>query len=152
MSALGDHFPPEQKQQHIKKHLKPGAILYLFSTFTNPNKEKYLIVIHSDPSEWALLFVINSKIHPYISERPHLSDCQVKLCKKDYPFLSHDSYIDCSNVIDEFDLSEIKRQLELDMGRLKGAVTDATRKEILVAVNRARTISLRHKKMILQSL
>jgi len=138
--------------QHIKTHLKPGVILYLFSTFTNPSKEKYLIVVHIDQPELALLFVINSKIHPFISGQPHLLGCQVKLCKKDYPFLAHDSYVDCSNVIDVFDISAIKKQLVSDLGRLKGTITEETKSQILVAVTKARTISLHHKKMVIKSL
>lgn len=106
--TLGDFFPEGDKENYVNRHLKPGQVVYLFSHFTNPPKEKYLVIAYYGTNP--LLFTINSKIHPYIASRPDLSKCQVSLRAMDYDFLDHDSYINCSKVVDSFSEDEIRRQ------------------------------------------
>jgi hypothetical protein len=60
MPSLGDFFPQDDKEEYVNRNLKPGQILYLFSKFTNPPKEKYLVL--ACPGSTPLLFVINSRI------------------------------------------------------------------------------------------
>ena len=98
MGKLGDFFPDEEKSQYADRQLKPGQVVFIFSGFTNPPKEKYLVIGHL--GEKPLLFVINSSVHPYIQSRPDMLKCQVLLAASDYGFLDHDSYVDCSQVID----------------------------------------------------
>lgn len=104
MATLGDYFPQKEKEQYIDEHLQPGQILYLFCDFTTPPKEKYLVL--ACPGQNPLLFMINSEIHPFITARPELSKCQIKLDASEYE-LDHDSYINCSKVIDEFSEEDI---------------------------------------------
>jgi len=99
MGILGDLFPEHERQKYIGRHLEPGQVLFLFCKFTNPQKEKYLVVACT--GKRPLLFVINSRIHPFIEKQPVLLKCQVKLSASDYDFLDHDSFVDCSKVIDD---------------------------------------------------
>jgi hypothetical protein len=150
MGRLGDFFPKHKKQEYIDRQLKPGQVLYLQCEFINPQKDKYLVL--ACPGTRPLLFIINSKIPPFIEKHPDLHKCQVKLCASDYSFLDHDSFVDCAKVIDYFDESEIRQQVLDDVGRIKGELNTATRKAIIKAVHNAKSITPRHKRLIVDSL
>jgi hypothetical protein len=109
-----------------------------------------LIVVCSGPK--LLFFVINSNIHKYIEIRPELKKCQVIIPEADYDFLDHDSFIDCSNVIDSIDGLEIINQIGKDLSRLKGELNKATKILIIAAVQTAKTVSPYHKKLIIGAL
>jgi hypothetical protein len=47
MDRLGDVFPEHEKQAHLDRQLTAGRVLYLFCEFTDPPKEKYLVLVHS---------------------------------------------------------------------------------------------------------
>jgi hypothetical protein len=149
MAKLGDFAPDGLKGDYINRNLKPGQILYLSCDFTTPPKEKYLILVCADT---ALMFIVNSRIHPYIQNRPALRRSQICLRSTDYDFLPHDSYADCSKVIDELDLTQISAQVNNDLARIKGEITDATKEEIIRVVDNASTIAEDHKRAILSAL
>ena len=150
MPSLGDFLPQLDKEEYIGRHLKPGQVLYLFSQFTRPPKEKYLVL--ACPGSTSLLFVINSRIHPFIAKRPELNQAQIKLSVSNYPFLEHDSFINCSEVIDAFDETDIKNQLLSDLGRIKGELNVDTKQAIIQVVQKAKTISKQHKTLIINAL
>lgn len=150
MSSLGDHFPQQARQEYADRYLKPGQVLYLYSSFTNPPKEKYLVLAH--PGTRPLLFVINSRIGRFIANRPDLLKCQVKLKVSDYDFLDHDSFVNCGEVIEHFTESEIKNQIVADVYRVKGELTLATKQDIIRVVKSAKTIPNQQKRLIINSL
>ena len=150
MGRLGDFFPEHEKRNYIDRQLKPGQVLYLFCGFTNPQKEKYLVL--ACPGTRPLLFVINSGIHPFIARQPDLLKCQVWLSTSDYNFLEHDSFVNCAEVIDEFDESEIREQILADVGRIRGELNITTKRAIVQAVQGSKTVSARHKRLIIDSL
>ena len=150
MGILGDLFPEHERQKYIGSHLEPGQVLFLFCKFTNPQKEKYLVVVCTGKRPF--LLIINSRIHPFIAKRPDLLKCQVKLSASDYDFLDHDSFVDCSKVIDHFRDSEIREQLLADIGRVKGELNAYTISDVVRAVQSAKTISAHHKNKIVDSL
>jgi len=122
----------------------------LFCEFTNPHKEKYLVLVCLGARP--LLLFINSRIHPYIARRPDLQVCQVRLSALEYDFLDRDSFVDCSKVIADFGEDDIKQQLLDDVGRVRGELNASTIREIITAVQSARTISPRYKRSIVTSL
>ena len=152
MGVLGDRFPDRQIQSYVGRCLNPGRVLYLFCGFTTPPKDKYLVLLCPRVTPRPLLFFINSRIRPYIQRHPDLLNCQVLLEASHYSFLSHDSFIDCSKVIDRFDCSAIRSQLVNDIGRIKGELDRDTKREIIQVVQLARTISPHHKRLIIESL
>jgi len=124
--------------------------LYLYCEFVVPPKNKFLLLVcRSDPP---LLFMINSKIPEFVQQKPDLLSCQVKLCSSDYNFLSHDSFINCSEIINRFSEEAIINQVLSDVGRIKGEINQTTRNEIIGVVKRARTISEYEKALIIRSL
>ena len=146
MSTFGDFFPEPEKQRFINDNLAPGKVLYLFSEFVEPPKEKFLLLSCMEPEP--LVFVINSQINPFIKRDQHLFDCQVQLNASNYTFLDHDSYINCSQIL-SIGMNIIIDQVSSDLGRIKGEINMQTKQSVIQSVNRCRTISLAHKKLIL---
>ncbi|MBM3471639.1 MAG: hypothetical protein FJX75_00020 [Armatimonadetes bacterium] len=119
MGRLGDHFAPEDRREHVRRQLVPGQVLYLDCDFTTPPKPKYAVVVCTDPEP--LLFLVNSRINPFIQRHPDLLAGQVPLKAADYPFLRHDSFLDCSEVKRFADPGEIAGQLLADLSRIRGS-------------------------------
>jgi hypothetical protein len=150
MSSLGHFFPESDRMDHIRRQVLPGVVLYLFRSFTKPKKEKYLVLVCGGSVPY--LFVINSQIHKFIEDRPHLYELQVRIRESDYDFLDHDSYVDCSRVRIEMSNRDINDQLTSDVSRIKGHLIDRDRTRIAEAVARATTLSRVEKDRILQAL
>ncbi len=95
--------------------------------------------------------MINSEIHPFIAARPELSKCQIKLDASEYE-LNHDSYINCSKVIDEFSEEDIYRQTweRCESVKERTHPKDKTRSDQVVSA--ARTIKKHVKTLIIQAL
>lgn len=129
----------------------PGSILYLHCPFTIPNpKNKYVLLLKLNrPS---LIFVINSDINRFIQSRPELYALQMRLPASAYTFFDHDSFVNCSEVKDNFLDSEIVEQLTQDPRRNKGILGNRDIGEVKRMINLARTISQRHKHAIISSL
>lgn len=136
----------------MKRHLTPGRVLYVSCEFTNPRKNKYLVLLCPDTQPRPLLFVINSRISEYLRKRPHLLQCQVPISTKDYDWLHHDSYIDCSQVIEEVELASITSQMIEDVSRIKGELNSSTCCHILAVLQNAKTISKSHQQSIIEAL
>ena len=149
MGTLGDHFPDSMRQTFADQHVQAGQVLYIFCHFTNPEKEKYLVVVGCGPN--CLAFVINSRIAPFLARDPALRACQVPIVPSDYGFLDHDSFIDCTQVF-QIPRTELQHQLSVDTSRAKGELNKATKSEIIRVVQIAQTISPRHKRAIIASL
>jgi hypothetical protein len=146
MERLGDHFPPEQRLQHVMRSLVPGQVVYLHCQFTKPAKEKYLVIVCADPE--VLFFVINTSVHPYIAKRPDLSRCQVKLPAGDHPFLRRNCVINCAEVIRGSQQPDMVKQLASDLRRIRGRLSQAAMADVAQAVRTARTLSAADKMMI----
>jgi hypothetical protein len=150
VSELGVFFPEQERIDYAKRALTPGRVLYLFCPFTVPPKEKYAILLSlGNPT---LLFLINSRIHDYIADRPDLAACQLLIAQSDHEFLAHDSYIDCSNAIDDFSDKDVLDQITGDISRVKGTLNPRTIQDMKRIVRQARTISAFHARIILSSL
>ena len=150
MLQLGDLLPDDDKQAYIDRHLKPGQVLYLFSTFTDPPKDKYLVLVHQDAQP--LLFVINSRVSEFIRAQPDLLQSQIPLKVSDYAFLDHDSFLNCGEVIIEFDEAGIRQQVEEQVGRLRGELNATTKADIIRVVKVAKTLSPNDKRLIIEAL
>ncbi len=148
--TIGDSAPLPLKESFVDRHKRAGQVLYLLCPFTDPAKDKYLVLVHPRPGP--LLFRINSGIRPYVENRSNLKDCQVQIKASEYEFLTHDSYIDCSQVIYSFTEADITEQLLADISRVKGQLAITTREKLIAVVQKAPTISPRYKKRIIASL
>jgi len=149
MPTLGSYFPEDIKKEYIRHGCLPGKVLYLFCTFTTPQKEKYLaLAFVGSPT---IFFIINSHISEYI-KRSGLEALQVLLRASDHAFLDHDSYVDCSNPRTDLSYDDIERQLLIDTDRIRGELNEASQGEIIRVVHNAKTISPYHKRLILKGL
>ena len=107
-------------------------------TCTRPNKDKFVAIVCSATNPMG--FLINTRIHPYILERPDLLSSQVTIKVSDYPFLAHDSYINC---IDLYSLDDSA------LTDSKGRIKNHTIAEIKSVVAASRTIPAYYKKLII---
>lgn len=146
---LGNDFPEEFKRKKIEESLAPGRVLYLHCDFIKPAKNKYLLL--ASTSQEAVVFVINSQINDFIKKRRELYRCQVKIGKKDHDFLDHDSYIAC-NEIKEIPIDDIRGQLEGDINRIKGIVSDDVKREVISATKFSETLTPREIQTIVGAL
>src|SRR2546423_726525 len=116
--SIGGKFPLERRLQSIRDQFLPGQIFYLFCDFTIPSaKDKYVVLACVNPRPLVLL--INTKKSELVRTDPELESTQVLLTPSDYPFLRHDSYINCLSSHD-MRQDEIEQQVLLDMSRIKG--------------------------------
>ena len=126
--------------QSLEELVVPGRILRLFCSFTDPPKEKFVVVAATNP--FCLGFLINSSATDLQRSKKHLSDELINISKQDgYEFLTNPqpSVLDCTFAAD-FDFDEIVAQLTLDPSRLLSIITDATRKQIIAVVKESMTL------------
>lgn len=150
MGDLGSFLTDRQKKDLLTRMLTPGQVFVFFCNFTEPHKEKYL-VIAGKRDDLFYVFVINSKINDFIRTRPALLEAQAPLSSGTYTFLPHDSYIDCSKV---YILSEdeIHEQLIERFQRVLGNLSQDTLENIINVVGRSKTLSPVEKKIIISNL
>lgn len=101
-------------------------------------KNKFTAIVCKDKK--CMGFLINSEIHPFISRRPELLRCQVKIKASDYKFLDYDSYIDCVELYPFEDTELVDK---------KDSINIITKAEIKKAVKNSSTIVIRYQKLIL---
>lgn len=150
MPDLAASFPEEERAVFVKRSFRAGVVLYLECSFTNPPKDKFVILAADDDPP--LLILINSRIHRFISKHPKLLQCQVILSPSDYNFLRQDSYADCSQVYYSMSQQEIISQLVTDASRIKSRLTHASTQRIIAAIQRAQTLSRLHVRRIISDL
>jgi len=83
--------------------------------------------------------VVNSETNEFISCRPDLNICQVKISAATHAFLERDSNVACHEVL-SLPKEEVIGELMADTSRIKGMISQEVRGEIVAAVKRARTI------------
>jgi len=136
--SIAASFPETERREAVSRKFLPGTVVYVFCPFTNPPKEKYVILAATD--EPPLLIVVNTTVHRFIRERPYMDRCQVLLGASDYTFLDHDSNANCAEVIDTMPLEEIITQLVADPSRIKGTLTPKSTSEVGVALGLSATV------------
>ena len=138
--------------QSLEELVVPGRILRLFCSFTNPPKEKFVVVVATHP--FCLGFLINSNPTALQKSKKHLSDELIKVSAQDgYAFLTNPqpSVLDCTFAAD-LDFDETVAQLTQDSSRAFGLITDATRKQIIDVVGESMTLEGGISKIIVKNL
>lgn len=150
MALLGDHFPTDKVREQVVKQLTPGRVIRIEVTFPEKTKPKFLVLVgERDPD--CLTFIVNSEIHPFVANRPHLARCQVAIDRANHPFLTRDSHIACHQLL-VLNRSDVIRDLMTDLGAIKGEISQDVRAQILAAVKFAKTLDVAEKNTILQAL
>lgn len=103
---------------------------------TSPPKDKYVAIVCSGPNPHG--FLINSRVSPFIKNRPNLLASQVLVTAERYGFLGHDSHINCGRLFSfkERDIKPIQK------------IQNNTRKEIKEVVSASKLIEPIYKKLI----
>ncbi len=138
--------------QSLEELVVPGRILRLFCSFTNPPKEKFVVVVATNP--FCLGFLINSNPTALQKSKKHLSDELISVSARDgYAFLTNPqpSVLDCTFAAD-LDLGETLAQIAQDPSRVHGLITDATRKQIIDVVGESMTLEGGIAKIIVKNL
>jgi len=138
--------------QSLEELVVPGRILRLFCSFTNPPKEKFVVVVATDP--FCLGFLINSNPTRLQKTKKHLSYELISLSAQDgYAFLTNPqpSVLDCTFAAD-LDLDETVAQLTQDPTRVLSFITEATRKRIIEVVKESMTLEGGIAKIIVKNL
>lgn len=138
MAKIGDFLGPEAKREFVVRNLIPGQVVYLEVRFPNRTRSKYLVLV-GESSPDCLTFVVNSETNEFISCRPDLNICQVKISAASHAFLEHDSNVACHEGL-SLPKEEVIGELMADTSRIKGMISQEVRGEIVAAVKRARTI------------
>ena len=150
MARLGDGFPAEKRRAFIERRLIPGCVVRLQVKFPETTKPKFLVLVADDDPDYCL-FIVNSRIHPFVESRPHLLKCQVKVTAGDHEFLKRDSYLGCDKVL-RLRRDDVLRELMGNVGAIEGNISDDVRNNIVAAVKFAVTLSPAEKSKILVSL
>jgi hypothetical protein len=148
--SLGNAFPASFAQAQIKRQLKPGTVVKLsFVMDDGKLHEKRFIVLNI--SDETLTCVINSKISPLLSTRPHLLKCQVLVKASLHPFMDWDSHADCSRVR-SYPTAEVISQLCREPSWIMGEITESLRDDILAGLKASITTSPAITKLCCESL
>jgi hypothetical protein len=138
--------------QSLEELVVPGRVLRLFCTFTDPPKEKYVVIVATQP--FCLGFLINSSPTELQRSKKHLRDELVSLSRADgYDFLTNPqpSVLDCTLAAD-FAFDEVVAQLTQDSSRVLRIITDETRANIVQVVKESMTLEGGIAKIILKNL
>jgi hypothetical protein len=138
--------------QSLEELVVPGRVLRLFCTFTDPPKEKYVVIVATQP--FCLGFLINSSPTELQRSKKHLRDELVSLSRADgYDFLTNPqpSVLDCTLAAD-FAFDEVVAQLTQDSSRVLRIITDETRANIVQVVKESMTLEGGISKIILKNL
>lgn len=137
MQSLSDLFP---KQQYAQLNIKRGTVFFMHVNFTNPPKEKFCMVIDcTSNSDKVALVVINTVPNQNVYRTQALISLHYKITKSDYPFLKHDSYVDCANLV-EFDKTTLYDGAVANPNSLKGEIMDAHMPNIITNIHNSTLI------------
>jgi hypothetical protein len=130
----------------------PGRVLRLFCSFTNPPKEKFVVIVATNPI--CLGFLINSNPTALQKSRKHLSDELIRVSARDgYVFLTNPapSVLDCTFAAD-LDLEETLAQIAQDSSRVHRLISDSTRTQIINIVEQSMTLEGGISRIIIRNL
>jgi len=138
--------------QSLEELVVPGRVLRLFCSFTNPPKEKFVVIVATNP--FHLGFLINSNPTTLQKSKKHLSDELIRVSARDgYNFLTNPqpSVLDCTFAAD-LDLGETLAQIAQDPSRVHSLISDSTRTQIINIVEKSMTIEGGISKIIVRNL
>lgn len=97
--------------------------------------------------------MINSEISQYIRLRPQLLECQVDVIKDEHRFLEWDSFVNCIEAHQAFDLNVVKEKIARNFRDiLKGEIVDYCMRDIYRGVEKTVVMTGRHKRLILAAM
>lgn len=131
---------PEFLRAQFQRQLTTGAVIKLAEKMDDGKvQEKRFVVLMV--AERTFCCVINSKINPFIQNKPALLKCQVLMPVADHPFMSWDSHIDCVNT-KAYGTGHVLDEMIRKTGAMLGRITPALRDEIVSALKYSPALSV----------
>ena len=144
--TLGDLFPSDLKADYIDRSISPGSVFRLISPHTNPPKIKIFVILAVTEDTFCVgILYINTDINVNLFPTPSLRALHNPLKAKDWEFLDHDSYLDCSQIY-ELSFDQLKEKFKTDSDCYLGELEGDDFEQSVELVKSARTISLRDKR------
>lgn len=107
----------------LVNNIRPGAVIHKYCDFTKPPKNKFLVIASVEPD--FLVLIINSSINNFFIKNG-TDKYHVKLSNEEHGFLNHDSYANCVQAHNAFNLNDIEDQIEKNYDSLfKGFLSDS---------------------------
>lgn len=146
MQSFSDFLPQETKEQLSESNFKVGAVLKYHVAFTNPPKEKRLIVVGVDSEKVLFAAVlINSEINPNVFKSPEMKNLHLKFDSTGREYLEHPSYVDCSTLFEQ-DIAAVKKLMTNSPITHLGSLSGQDLKDITDKIKGAKTITPKMKK------
>jgi hypothetical protein len=118
-----------------------GKVIEFYDPLSHPNKHKISVIvgISNDGSDIATVY-INSNINPHKLGSPELLRLQYQISPgKERPYISHVSYINCSELKHRFPSSLVDSMVY--SGRIPGQLSTEDLKNVVALILSAETIS-----------
>ena len=135
---LGDNFPEETQQEFIASQMVPGAVFRIHCHFTTPPKLKRVVLVACEPDH--LFLIINTNIPQIVKYNPNRAQCQLRLLAGNCAYLDHDSWLDCSDVI-QIDEHEVSQQLVGNLDGVLGGIDTKTKQQVVHLASLSNLIS-----------
>jgi hypothetical protein len=104
-------------------------------------RTKYFVIVGQDMNNGLVgSLLVNSNVNINVISTKELLDCQFPLQKEDYVFLTHNSYVDCSELFEMDKIKIIKR------GSEEGELTEKDKMLIMEHLCQSEVISVKLKK------
>lgn len=141
---LGDQFPSKFREEFWKRKLIRGAVLRAWMEETVPPKFKLFVVwgIEESLNKIGVSF-INREITSI--KTPWLQSLQHPLLLNNNPFLTHDSFLDCSRIYEK-DLKKVRDLLMEDTEIFLGDISYEDLSTAEQIIQNATTIETKFKK------
>jgi hypothetical protein len=149
--ALSDFFPDAFRKEFSERVLlERGVVIRTHVTDTHPPKIKFFVVLGATKDKIVFGFLlINSQINPHIFRDPQIRSWHIPIKAADYGFLSHDSFVDCTQFFEKDCLSlleKISDSPSIVVGKLSEtdfeAVRNAFKSTSTIAANDKRRFGL----------
>lgn len=113
MVDFSEFFSDDVKKKFAETNIKIGSIIKSFVKNTYPPKEKYFVIlgILDDKTLLGVIF-INTNINFNILNTVELKLLQYPVNEKQYDFLAHNSFIDCSQIYEQSYTEIIEKLIE----------------------------------------
>lgn len=96
--------------------------IYHSENFPFIDHGKFFVVIGENADEVVGSFFINSNIRNFLMTKPKLLALQVGLGCEEYPFLTHNSFLDCSHIV-RISKHDLSSDLESGVASYRGKLS-----------------------------
>lgn len=125
----------------------PGEAYHLWCHVCAERKYKFFVVAYGD--DRLRFFLINSNPAAFQRDNPELMSHQVPLLASQHGFLTHDSFLDCSQILGGYTTADLATKFGEDRRVYLGQIAEAPRQQVRVVVEQSRVLTRRDKESVL---